>query len=139
MSGGFTEVPATHPAYVNPGRMIFSTTTGMLRPHPITAGLSRVMTFTGQSLTGAGDPILQLPPEAVDSVPSGPQLRSVSAANHRQAVALSTGAGRVVVLGEAGALSAQIDDRGEKMGMNVEGTDNQAFARNIFHWLSRAI
>jgi hypothetical protein len=34
-------------------------------------------------------------------------------------------------------LTAQIDDGGAAMGMNVPGNDNQDFARNLFHWLSR--
>jgi hypothetical protein len=138
MGSGFVEVPEGNPAHAGPGRMLFSTSNGLLRPHPISAGLRRVMTFTGQSLTGAGDPLLVLPPGAVEFVPPGPRLRPVEAAGHRQAVALESGAGRVVVLGEAGMISAQIDDHGEPMGMNVPGNDNEAFARNVFHWLSRA-
>jgi hypothetical protein len=45
--------------------------------------------------------------------------------------------GRVVVLGEAAMITAQIDDGGAAMGMNVPGNDNEAFARNLFHWLWR--
>ena len=97
------------------------------------------MTFTGQSLTGAGQPLLLLPADAVEFVPPGPQLRPVSAAGHWQAVALSRGRGRLAVLGEAAMISAQLDEKGRPMGMNVAGTDNQAFALNLFHWLSRAI
>ena len=46
------------------------------------------------------------------------------------------GAGKVVVLGEAGLLSAQVDPLGLKMGMNTRGNDDRQFALNIFHWLS---
>lgn len=139
MMGGFVEVPRKSPANGGAGQALFSTANGLLRPHPINSGLGRVMTFTGQSLTGAGEPILQLPADAVEFVPPGPELKPVSAANHRQAVSLSAGRGRVVVLGEAGMLSAQIDDEGAPMGMNAKGNDNQAFALNLFHWLSRAL
>jgi hypothetical protein len=61
-----------------------------------------------------------------------------SARGHAQAVALVFGKGRVIVLGEAGLLSAQVDPLGFKMGMNVESDDKQ-FALNLFHWLSGAL
>jgi hypothetical protein len=138
MGGGFVEVPRSSPARAGPGSLAFTAESGLLRPHPITAGVRRVMTFTGQSLAGAGEPLLQLPADAVEYVPPGPELRPVSAAGHSQAVALDFGRGRVAVLGEAAMISAQIDDRGEKMGMNVAGTDNEAFALQLFQWLSRA-
>jgi hypothetical protein len=139
MMGGFVEVPRKSSAHGGPGQALFTPANGLLPPHPINSGLDRVMTFTGQSLTGAGEPILQLPADAVEFVPPGPVLKPVSAANHRQGVSLSRDRGRVVVLGEAGMLSAQIDDQGEPMGMNAKGNDNQAFALNLFHWLSRAL
>jgi hypothetical protein len=48
--------------------------------------------------------------------------------------------GRVVVLGEAAMLSAQVarlpDGSEIKMGMNVAGNDNRQFALNVLHWLS---
>jgi hypothetical protein len=138
MGGGFVEVRRGSPAYAGPGAAIFTSSAGLLRPHPITSGLRRVMTFTGQSLTGAGDPLLQLPPDAVEFVPPGPVLKGIAAGGHAQGVALKAGSGRVVVLGEAAMLSAQIDDRGGKMGMNVAGTDNEAFALRLFQWLSKA-
>jgi hypothetical protein len=137
MGGGFVEVPRGSPASGGPGELQFSGANGLLRPHPITTGVSRVAAFTGQSLTGAGEPLLLLPPDAVEYVPPGPTLRPIGAGGHRQAVALAFGTGRVAILGEAGMLSAQIDDRGAAMGMNVPGNDNEAFARNLFHWLSR--
>lgn len=137
MVGGFVEIPAGDPAQAGPGRAVFTTANGLLRPHAITSGLNRIMTFTGQSLTGAGEPLLVLPDGAVEFVPPGPRLRPVAAAGHRQAVALVVGRGRVVVLGEAGMISAQIDERGSAMGMNVAGIDNEMLARNIFHWLTR--
>jgi hypothetical protein len=137
MGGGFVEVPEGSPARGDAGTASFTAGNGLLRPHPITSGLRRVVTFTGQSLTGAGAPLLLLPAEAVEFVPPGPKLRPVSAAGHRQAVALEAGHGRVAVLGEAAMITAQIDDSGAAMGMNVPGNDNAPFARNLFHWLAR--
>jgi len=48
------------------------------------------------------------------------------------------GKGRVVVLGEAAMMSAQVvGPKGEgKMGMNAPGNDDRQFALNTLHWLS---
>jgi hypothetical protein len=67
--------------------------------------------------------------------------RFTSAAGRAQGVALTFGAGRVVVLGEAAMLSAQVVEipgrETMRMGMNVPGSDDQKFALNVMHWLSR--
>lgn len=131
MGGGMVEVPRG-------GEVDFTVENGLLRPHPVTAGLRRIRTFTGQSLAGAGTPLLVLPPDAVEFVPPGPVLRPVPAGGRAQALALSRGAGRVVILGEAAMITAQLDDDGRPFGMNLPGIDNEAFALNLFHWLSRA-
>jgi hypothetical protein len=52
-----------------------------------------------------------------------------------QAIAFRFGQGRVVILGEAAAISAQIR-RGRPVGMNQPGLDNRQFALNLMHWLS---
>ena len=63
--------------------------------------------------------------------------KPVSAAGRAQGIAFRSGKGRVVVLGEAAALSAQVVGlEGEKFGMNVPGLDNRQMALNIMHWLS---
>ena len=59
-----------------------------------------------------------------------------------QALAFDFGHGRVAVLGEAGMLTAQIvrfdDGRPPvRFGLNTEGHDDQQFALNLMHWLSR--
>lgn len=68
-------------------------------------------------------------------------VRYTSAAGRAQGVALQFGAGRVVVLAEAGMFSAQVIEipgRGPmRMGMNVPGHDDKQFALNVMHWLSR--
>ena len=64
-----------------------------------------------------------------------------------QGLAMRYGAGRIVVLGEAGMLSAQRvtfpDDpqgrRTMRFGMNVAGIDNRQFVLNLLHWLSGAL
>ncbi|HEX8262448.1 MAG TPA: hypothetical protein VF547_06205 [Allosphingosinicella sp.] len=138
IGGGFVEVSPAGPAAAGMGAALFTAANGLLRPHPITAGLKAVKSFTGQSLAGAGTPLLVLPPDAVEYVPPGPRLKPVRAGGRAQAVALAHGRGRVVVLGEAAMITAQLDDSGKPFGMNLPGIDNQAFALNLFHWLSRA-
>ncbi len=51
-------------------------------------------------------------------------------------MAFPFGKGRVVVMGEAAELSAQVAGLDRKMGMNVPGIDNRQMALNILHWLS---
>ena len=63
----------------------------------------------------------------------------VRAAGRCQGLALTHGKGRVVVLGEAGALSAQFGMGGRPFGMNDPGNDNRQLALNIMHWLSGLI
>ena len=131
---------------------------GLLHGHPITLGVARVVTFTGQSLS--------VPPGAVALLTFGSTSYESSAANapsdmaafregkqttaraiggRAQAIALEYGKGRVVMVGEAAMFSAQVasfpDEKGQtvkfKMGMNVEGNDNAQFLLNIMHWLTR--
>lgn len=51
---------------------------------------------------------------------------------------LGSGAGRVVVSGEAALFTAQVDPPGRRFGMNRADTDDRQFLLNILHWLSRA-
>ncbi|HEV8538134.1 MAG TPA: hypothetical protein VGR15_04330 [Bacteroidota bacterium] len=116
--------------------------------------VGRVMTFTGQSLLGpAGSAaLLRLGSSASDMVPESSRTETswiffsngytrfsdpISAAGRAQGIALSFGKGRVVVLGEAAMLTAQIGRT--PFGMNVTGIDNRKFALNIMHWLSRLL
>lgn len=118
--------------------------------HPIMRGRSaeeaihRIRTFTGQSLKGPAGSVtlLRLPTTAIelqpDPVDPGDREKAKEgpAKYPDQGVALTFGKGRVVVLGEAGMLSAQISGRGDRFGMNVPGNDNRQFALNVMHWLS---
>ena len=57
--------------------------------------------------------------------------------------AVPFGKGRVVILGEAAMLSAQLlKQAGQpdiQLGMNRPGFDNQQLALNIMHWLSKLL
>lgn len=122
-------------------RLLFSRENGLLNDCPITNGrnesekVSRIVTFTGQSLSGPDGsiPLLQLSDDAYDW-----ESRSIRfpAKGHVQAIAFQYGNGRVVVSGEAALFSAQVDVLGFKFGMNRAGNDNRQFALNIVHWLS---
>jgi hypothetical protein len=122
----------------------------LLGDHPITRGrndrerISRVIAFTGQSLVGPKDSVafMKLADTAVDLVPArqGVEEKQTSAAGHAQGIALKFGKGRVVVMAEAGMLSAQIaGPQKMKFGMNRPGIDNRQLALNIMHWLSRLL
>jgi hypothetical protein len=122
-------------------RLVFSRSNGLLLDHPITVGrspserLNRIVTFTGQSLTGppGSVPFLKLADNAYDW-----ESRKIRypARGHAQGIAFQFGKGRVVVVGEAAVLTAQIDPLGFKFGMNRPGSDDKQLALNIMHWLS---
>jgi hypothetical protein len=138
--------------------------------------INRIVTFTGQSLKGPEGSVTflklsetakdRLPPAkdaatvTLDRLPNGQQLPpgvtiqgrtpgvAVSAAGRAQGIALTFGKGRVVVLGEAAMISAQIvtgiaaqlSGKDEiRMGMNRAGLDNRQLALNIMHWLTRLL
>ncbi|MHB1561491.1 MAG: hypothetical protein ACYC61_28920, partial [Isosphaeraceae bacterium] len=136
--------PANSEAY-QPAWINYTRVNGLLGDHPIITGrdgserIDRVLTFAGQSIKGpAGSvPLLKLAASAADQ-PGPGQSGRVGAANGRaQAVAFQLGQGRVVVLGEAGMLGAQVVGRtGAPMGMNFPGVDNRQFALNAMHWLA---
>jgi hypothetical protein len=123
-------------------RLEFSRANGLLPSNPISDGRSpaervnHVVTFTGQSLSGPPDaiPLLRLSDGAYDW--ESRQVR-FPAKGHVQALALITGAGRVVVSGEAAMFSAQIDPLGRKFGMNRIDIDDRQLLLNLMHWLSR--
>lgn len=134
---------------------VFSRANGLLGEHPITRGVGKVRTFTGQSLSvppGAtgllvlGAHAREAPDRAAlrqarAALRAGAAPADPSVAGKAQGLAMEAGAGRVVVLGEAGMLSAQVlqtGGRALRFGMNTPGYDNERFARNVMRWLSRA-
>jgi hypothetical protein len=129
--------------------LVFSRHNGLLASHPITEGRSaaeqveRVGTYLGQSLARPPGSVslLTLGPGAVDRTrgtdgvtwadPS-PGDPLAPAAGRSQALAMTLGAGRVVVTGEAAMLTAH----GPASGFEVAGLDNRRFAANILFWLA---
>lgn len=127
-----------------PSFLVFSRENKLLMDHPITRGrnseeqVNTIYSFTGQAVKNsdsAGD-LLKLSATAKDAPERG-ATDGASVAGQAQATAFKFGKGRVVVLGEAAMISAQVvGPQSLPMGMNVEGSDNKQFALNIMHWLS---
>ena len=128
--------------------LVFSRDSGTLLAHPVTdcrggeERVNTVVTFTGQSLTGppGSVPFLRLAVTARDYPTRQSAYRDGrSAAGRAQGIALAHGRGRVVVLGEAAMLTAQVfrpPGQEIRLGMEYPGSDNRRLALNILHWLS---
>ena len=144
MSKGYTSDPQHYlKESNNQGFIQFNRENGLLGDHAITRGrnaderIHRVQSFTGQSLKGPPDSVafLKLADTAVDV--DRPTDTRTSAAGRAQGVALQFGKGRVVVMGEAAMLSAQLAGPQQmKMGMNQPGLDNKQLVLNLVHWLT---
>jgi hypothetical protein len=148
-------------------QLVFSRENGLLGTHPLLRGrdgpeeVKQIRSFTGQSLgVPEGATVLMrlsaaareatsqtalnaAAEEAAKGNEAGVSNHSVSVACRAQGIALPFGKGKLVVLGEAAMLSAQIirlnvdgNERVIKVGMNVAGYDNMQFALNLLHWLS---
>ena len=148
MSDGYTLDEQNHEELGNAGWLVFSRENGLLGDHPIIRGrrdaetIRRVTTFMGQSLKGPEGSVvfLKLADSAEDSFPPDGKRR-VSAAGRSQGLAFRVGEGRVVILGEAAVLSAQVRQLSGKqepvrVGMTFPGSDNRQLALNTMHWLS---
>ena len=146
MSKSYTSDPENYEKESNNlGFIVYTRESGRLVDHPITRGrndserLNKVVAFTGQSLKGPPDSVafMKLADTALDKMP-GPNNPPTSAAGRAQGIAMKFGKGRVIVLGEAAMLSAQIitGPNGFKFGMNRPGIDNRQMALNLMHWLS---
>ena len=160
-SNGSTEDAQRHdPQSSDTSQLVFTRENGLLADHAITRGrspaeqINRVMTFTGTSLAGPVEAValLRLSEAAVDLAPTvkverkgGDTFTTVtyenptSAAGRAQGLALEFGKGRVVVLGEAAMLTAQLTRDDKPFGMQVPGIDNRQLALNLMHWLSRLL
>lgn len=130
----------------NPGFIVYTRENKLLLDHPITRGrdaserVSRVIAFTGQSLKGPEGSVafMRLADTALDAMPGSD--KQVSAAGRAQGLAFEFGKGRVVVMGEAGMLSAQLAGPNKMpFGMNRPGIDNRQLALNLMRWLSRLL
>lgn len=135
----------------------------ILRGRNADEAVHAVRSFTGQSLGGpaSADILLNMSSDALEA----PDLATLQQIRTRlragedpalvttelarpalpaQGLAFAFGRGRVVVLGEAGMLTAQVvrfaDGRApQRMGLNTTGHDDQQFALNLLHWLSRLL
>jgi hypothetical protein len=158
---GVTEDSLMAPDPSDPTSILYTWENGGLVDHPSLMTIygrtpqervHRIQTFTGQSLAGGREAIvfLRLGPAAVDKPPQPTVERQggdvlvhvaygdpVSAEGRAQGLAFEFGAGRVVALGEAAMLTAQLSGYdGSPFGMNVPGIDNRQLALNIMHWLA---
>jgi hypothetical protein len=146
--------------YANPTFLRYSRANGLLADHPITRGrddserVNAVIAFTGQSLgvPEGATALMKLPsdaheaptrsamPAALQAARTGRPDATPSPVGPAQGVAFELGRGRVVVLGEAAMMSAQVvrSHTGDEhpMGMNAPGSDDRQFALNTLHWLS---
>ena len=158
---GLVEDPQHHDPSRGESHLVFSQDNDLLRDHPIVSGrnpaeaVHRVLTFTGESMRGPSSSVafLALSDAAVELPPTRPKVEKAggdvrvtmeygapeSAKGRAQGIALEVEHGRIVILGDAGMLRAQVDRNGERVGMNVAGYNNRQLAINIAHWLSRAI
>ncbi|MBL7852020.1 MAG: hypothetical protein JNN04_14050 [Cyclobacteriaceae bacterium] len=132
-------------------QLLFTKKNGLLAEHEITAGVDKVMTFTGQSLSvpAGAEVLLKLGEQSVESRPdsiwdtgfwvfksTNARFQDhVSTYGLCQGLALKHGQGKVVILGEAAMLTAQIHEN-QKFGMNYGITDNKQLLLNIMHWLT---
>jgi len=144
MGKGYTIDAANSDAVTNnPSFIVYSRENHLLAEHPITNGrndaerVNRIIVFTGQSLKGpeGSDSFLKLADTAVDNVPS--PGKPVSASGRTQGLSFRLGKGRLVVLGDAAMLSAQVTGSDNTpFGMNLPDIDNRQLTLNIMHWLS---
>ena len=139
----------------SPYVLVFERSDGLVADHAITRGrgpdevVRRVVTFGGEALEGppGSTPLLRLADtaEIVDDPERGEDAAVRSAAGMAQAVALTHGRGRVVVLGEAAVFTSQVitGEVAEKMGreelrigMSRTDTDDRQLALNTARWLA---
>ena len=144
MSKGDTADPANaDKEFDSPEVIVYSRENHLLADGALTNGrsdaerINRVLVFGGQSLKGPAESyaFLKLADTALDKI--APPDKNSSAAGRAQGIAFRLGKGRVVVLGDAAMLSAQVTGSDNQLvGMNVPNIDNRQLALNIMHWLS---
>jgi hypothetical protein len=121
-----------------PREEFFSFANGGLVDGPLTRGLPQIQTFYGAAFTApaAATPLLRFDKSWTMLVTDKPP-RPMSGSDLRGAT-LAVGKGRVVLLAEAGAWSAQIFGPKKKpMGFNAPGAEgNKRFIRNVVRWLA---
>ena len=126
----------------SPAWIEFRRSRGDIAAHPITDGrdstqrIEKVIAFAGQSLDGPPEStaLLVLGDSAFDLLPNG---RRQPATGRSMALAMPFGKGRVVVVGEAAMLTAQVTNAGAlQFGFQLPRSQDQRFAMNIVEWLA---
>jgi len=116
---------------------LFNRANGGLIDGPLTQGIDQIQTFFGTAFTAppGATPLLKLDPswtfegKGTEPVPA--------TTDDWRAATIMVGKGRVVLVGEAGELSAQLTPKGKPMGFNApNATGNKQFVRNLIHWLA---
>lgn len=132
--------------------LIFRKSDGSLAVHPITEGrnpaerIDSVATFWGQAFQALDQKVKSLFIFGKDIVTYNPDTawrfnehtKVIPVQGWLQASTIKYGKGRVLILGEAGLLSAQLVGRQRvRMGMNSRlAKQNPQFILNAMHWLS---
>lgn len=145
------------PSVTSPFFLLFTRENSLIADHPITRGrsdterLDRLVTFGGQALRirTAVEPLLRLSPDAqIVRNLKEPTVTEAVGADAAAAVASTPGRGRVVIMGEAAALTAQVitGDTAKafgltelRVGMSRSDIDNKQLALNIARWLARRL
>jgi hypothetical protein len=147
LGNGVTGDRSNHDAGTDRSWLVFSRENKLLGKHPIMNGrnkserISKVVSFTGESVKGpeTAVPLLKLSPLAFDRLPPDFE-KDRPVGGLALAVAIKLRKGRVVILGEAAMLTAQLGGRNLKpFGMNRPGSDDKQFALNVMHWLTHLI
>jgi hypothetical protein len=128
----------------------FSRGNKLLKTCEITNGIEKIITFTGQSIKCNDSCVsfLNLSDVAYDLSPKTEVIKDgndtrvnvtfdnpQSAKGRSQGLSLKYGKGKVILLGEAAMLTAQLTRDNSKFGMSVN-PDNKKLALNIIHWLA---
>ena len=124
-------------AQKDPNAEFFSFANGGLVDGPLTHGLPQIQTFYGAAFTApaAAAPLLRFDSTWEMLVTDKPPRPMTP--NDLRGATLPVGKGRVVLLAEAGAWSAQLAGKKRLMGFNAPGAEgNKRFIRNVVYWLA---
>jgi len=125
-------------AQKDPNAEFFSFANGGLVDGPLTHGLPQIQTFYGTAFTApaAATPLLRFDSTWKMLVTDKPPRPMTP--NDLRGATLPVGKGRVALLAEAGAWSAQLASKKKRfMGFNAPGAEgNKRFIRNVVYWLT---
>lgn len=125
-------------AFIDPSaRLTFRRADSTLSDHSITQGIEQVATFGGSAfrLERQGEPLLVL--GAGVRMYFASDSSEIPVSGWLQGAALTIGKGRLVVFGEAGMFTAELNAPGNPMGMNAAiARQNPQFLLNAVRWLA---